>query len=125
MTAPKVDMRQIEQTLIDEFFDGLRQQSEASQPSQIQPSNQIGPRHVTPQHLLERQQIEAQLHALIDASVAHLYELLQQKFAEVRAAQDELIETERARLAEQREWQARQARKTVGVCAPSRQDFYS
>lgn len=111
--------------LIDQFVVNLQAQAAAEQSSQIEAPTRPGPYHVTPQRLLDRQQIENQLRALVEASTAHLYELLQQRFAEVRAAQDELIDLERTRLAQQREWQARQARKTVGVCAPSRQDFYS
>lgn len=124
MTAP-IDFKQIETELIDDFFSGMQQQADA-QPRQIQPPDRPGPYHVTPQHLIERQQIEEQLHMLIDVSVAHLYQLLQARFDEVKQAQQTAIELERTRLSEQRAWQEKQERMTVtSMCEPSRPARYT
>jgi hypothetical protein len=119
-----VNTTQLEQSLIDELFARLMQPADPVAPRQIQ-LERPGPYHVTPQHLIERAQIEAQLRLLVDAAVVQVYGLLDERMAEVRRKQDEAIDLERKRLAEQRAWQEKQERAIAcGMCTLSRQARY-
>jgi len=117
-------IHQLEQTLVDQFFANLNQQA-AAEPPQIEApqAEQPRPYYRKPQASMAREQIEVQLHQLIDASTTRLYELLQQRFADVVQGQQAIIESQRKQLVEAQSELDKQ-RTASGMCTPSRGSIY-
>lgn len=88
-----MDIQQLEQKMIDEFFERLQRQAEQStHPDSVPSLAPERPHYMTPQHIIERQQIEDQLRMLVNISVARVYEMLQQRFIAEMKIRDEKLE---------------------------------
>lgn len=115
-------LRQFEEDLVNEFFANLQaQQTPAPRQIATPQAEQKRPYYAGPsQRLIEREQIENQLRALVEASTARLYEMLTQRLDEMKAEQARQIE------AEQKRWilEVRQAARISPPCTPSRNSRY-
>lgn len=122
--------QQFEADLIDELFANLTQPIAPEFPRQIEAPQPEPPRPYFAGHqkLVERQQIEAQISALIQASTTRVYEMLARRFDELKAQQSAEDERERAiakRHAELLEIEQAARAASASPCTPSRQDWYS